>query len=104
MKRWATQICSEFVEISADGLTARYLVPGGEDMHGGVIGNGPIPLFREGFYFEIVIDEQITDMPDGLSIGVTLTAPDQIDEMPITIDNIQHAFVVGYDGQAYDSE
>eukprot|EP00746_Dinoflagellata_sp_MGD_P017126 gnl/MRDRNA2_/MRDRNA2_139094_c0_seq1.p1 gnl/MRDRNA2_/MRDRNA2_139094_c0~~gnl/MRDRNA2_/MRDRNA2_139094_c0_seq1.p1 ORF type:complete len:830 (+),score=182.15 gnl/MRDRNA2_/MRDRNA2_139094_c0_seq1:30-2492(+) len=102
--RWAKGPVSEFVKLSENGTRATHLDPGGDSMCGGLISDGPIPIYSEGFYFAVQVESQVPDQPDGLVVGVTLTSPDQVTEMPVTVDNIDATFAAGYDGQAYDGE
>eukprot|EP00439_Symbiodinium_sp_Y106_P073664 s2761_g13.t3 len=89
--------------ISEDGLQARHLDDTGEEMHGVLIGTRPLALGRAGAYFEVALEEvRPGESPDGLTVGVTTTAPDDVATAPQTAEHIADTWSVGYDGQMWD--
>ncbi|CAE7876372.1 unnamed protein product [Symbiodinium necroappetens] len=89
--------------ISEDGLQARHLDDTGEEMHGVLIGTRPLAHGRAGAYFEVALEEvRPGESPDGLTVGVTTTAPDDVATVPQTAEHIADTWSVGYDGQMWD--
>ncbi|CAE7029568.1 unnamed protein product [Symbiodinium sp. CCMP2592] len=89
--------------ISEDGLQARHLDDTGEEMHGVLIGTRPLALGRAGAYFEVALEEvRPGESPDGLTVGVTTTPPDDVAAVPQTAEHIADTWSVGYDGQMWD--
>ncbi|CAE7470379.1 unnamed protein product [Symbiodinium sp. CCMP2456] len=89
--------------ISEDGLQARHLDDTGEEMHGVLMGTRPLAHGRAGAYFEVALEEvRPGESPDGLTVGVTTTAPDDVATAPQTAEHIAETWSVGYDGQMWD--
>ena len=65
--------CSGNVKLSDDGVRVDHIHESGEeDEYGVVFGNGPVPRFSSGLYFEVTIEKLrpgVTD--DGLVMGIT---------------------------------
>jgi hypothetical protein len=94
---------AERVEILEDGFVARHLDDTGEDMCGLVMSCKPLTPSRAGLYFEIeVMETRGEEMPDGLTLGVTLTPPNDVTEVPRTAEHVPNTWTVGYDGQMWD--
>ncbi|CAK9051372.1 NHR domain-containing protein [Durusdinium trenchii] len=74
-------------------------------MRGVLIGTQPLMLGRAGAYFEVTLDEvRPGESPDGLTLGVTATAPDALplNNSPATVEHIPETWSLGYDGQMWD--
>lgn len=93
----------DHVKISRDGTLARHSDDFGEEMHGVVLSANPLAVGDTGVYFEVEVDEVRSEsMPDGLTVGVTTTAPSTLNKVPRTAERIANTWVVGYDGQMWD--
>eukprot|EP00927_Polykrikos_kofoidii_P046710 TRINITY_DN40851_c0_g2_i1.p1 TRINITY_DN40851_c0_g2~~TRINITY_DN40851_c0_g2_i1.p1 ORF type:complete len:1205 (+),score=177.64 TRINITY_DN40851_c0_g2_i1:140-3616(+) len=101
MRGFHTVKKGKMVHLAADGTTAVYC-GGDEDLHGGIIGDGSLPLTHEGAYFEVRIDKVGTDSVDGLSIGVTDKSPDELPYLPETLDAVDKIWLVGMSGDQWD--
>lgn len=94
----------DYVYVSSDGLSARHSDDSGEVMHGVVIGAQPLTPGPAGLYFEVELEEvRSEEMPDGLSLGVTATPPEAVQEIPATAEHVPQTWIVGYDGQMWDA-
>eukprot|EP00933_Yihiella_yeosuensis_P020193 TRINITY_DN16251_c0_g1_i1.p1 TRINITY_DN16251_c0_g1~~TRINITY_DN16251_c0_g1_i1.p1 ORF type:complete len:841 (-),score=179.84 TRINITY_DN16251_c0_g1_i1:208-2619(-) len=95
------------LKISEDGLQARHTDDTGEQMCGVLMGMQPLTLGRAGAYFEVLLEEvrPQDSCCDGLTIGVTATAPESMDTeaSPATAEHIPETWAVGYDGQMWDA-
>lgn len=75
-----------------------------------------LPKLAAGLYFSVQLTMRREEMTDGLTLGLTLKGPRDLDEMPETIDGVQvgckieprraaqACWTVGYDGQMYNSQ
>eukprot|EP00913_Durusdinium_trenchii_P028198 g26436.t1 len=87
---------SRFVRIEKEALEASYVATKEEDdyaLHGGLLGNGPLPAVAAGKYFELEVLRTREGHPDGLC---DLTTP------PDTMDAIPQTWIAGYDGLFWD--
>ena len=93
------------VKISSNGSVATHTgmnAKTAEEMPGLVMGDGPMQSLPEGFYFEVRIDEVRRDLADGgLAVGVTTVNPQDIDQVPLTCDELGEVWAVGFDGQFF---
>lgn len=87
------------VKLSADGLTASHQDSTGQELKGVAFLQGPVPLFEEGAYFEVRVEEVCTGNPDGLTIGITTKKPSMDDPEPATADDVPESWSIGFDGQ-----
>ncbi|CAJ1372505.1 unnamed protein product, partial [Effrenium voratum] len=105
MTGFASSFHSRFVRISADGLEASYVGTKEEEsyeLHGGVIGNGPLAAGPEGKYFELELTRAGEGHPDGLCVGVTQSRPQELRSPPDTMDGVRSTWIAGYDGLMWD--
>ncbi|CAE7428952.1 neurl4 [Symbiodinium sp. CCMP2592] len=93
----------KYVTVSPGGLRARHRAPDME-MWGGCLGATALKEEPHGFYFEVRIDAVTTGMPDGLAIGVTTDAPDELREVPEILDALKQVWLIGFDGVMYDGD
>eukprot|EP00913_Durusdinium_trenchii_P005328 g4973.t1 len=78
---------------------------GHEDLQGTALGALALDSTAEGLrYFEVHIDEVIEGKADGLAIGVTSHRPEEILEPPSSSDALRPAWLVGFDGAAWDGQ
>lgn len=102
---WEPSFHSRYVRIDGDALEANYVATKDEEdyaLHGGLIGNGPLPESDGGKYFEVEVTRTREGHPDGLCVGVTLTHPQELTEPPDTMDGIRDTWIAGYDGLFWD--
>lgn len=94
-------LASPLVEFSADGVSARHLEAGDDDMEGVLFGNAPLPRFDDNVqYFEVRVDSVFTGFPDGLVIGVTTELPADV-ALVTCADEVPSSWTFGYDGSFY---
>ncbi|CAK9117335.1 unnamed protein product, partial [Durusdinium trenchii] len=96
---------SRFVRIEKEALEASYVATKEEDdyaLHGGLLGNGPLPAVAAGKYFELEVLRTREGHPDGLCVGVTQTRPQDLTTPPDTMDAIPQTWIAGYDGLFWD--
>jgi len=92
---------SAHVTISAGGLKARYIGGTKEDeMCGVVFGDGVIPSFDKGQYFEVRVEMARAGDDDGLVIGVTTFDPLTAKEIYEVANMVPDSWSLGYDGSA----
>mmetsp|Transcript_7398 Transcript_7398/g.16720 ORF Transcript_7398/g.16720 Transcript_7398/m.16720 type:complete len:485 (+) Transcript_7398:122-1576(+) len=89
-----------YITLSSDGLVATHQDPTGQELKGVAFLSGPAPLFEEGAYFEVTVEEVCEGNPDGLTIGVTVQKPSLDDPEPATADDVPDSWSIGFDGQA----
>jgi len=65
------------------------------------IGSGPLARQKWGWYFEVTVRETLPGWTGGLGIGMTRTAPDQIERVADKAWRIPSTYVVGYWGCAF---
>lgn len=73
-------------------------------LYGVVFGDGQVPRYAEGHYFEVRLEARRCvnfDMPDGLTIGVATWMPKASDQPAETADDVPHSWSLGYDGNAH---
>jgi hypothetical protein len=94
-------LISEHVSVSTDGLKTNYTGASKENCLCGVVfGDGIIPSFAEGQYFEVRVEETEAGKQDGLAIGITTMEPEStVDTYEVAVD-VPHSWSLGYDGGA----
>ncbi|CAK0801992.1 unnamed protein product, partial [Prorocentrum cordatum] len=105
--RGLQQCSGDYVQVSGDGLSVRHRDDRGDVMHGVVLSRAPLARGRAGLYFEVEVTEVRPDpdeapAPDGLTLGVTATAPAGVRLDPPTAEHIPETWAMGYDGQMWD--
>merc|ERR1711964_39546 len=66
-----------------------------------LFGDGPLPQFSDGAYFEVCIDAVQRGEADGMVIGVTTQLPDPSLQLPLVADEVGNSWSLGYDGRAH---
>mmetsp|Transcript_50088 Transcript_50088/g.141159 ORF Transcript_50088/g.141159 Transcript_50088/m.141159 type:complete len:476 (+) Transcript_50088:67-1494(+) len=94
------QLAGTGVKVAKDGLSVRHKDPTGKDLNGMAFLNVPIPVFEDGAYFEVCVDEVCEGNMDGLTMGVTTAMPDMMEEGHSTADEVPNSWSMGFDGQA----
>lgn len=97
-----SNILSEFVVVSADGLHARHTQPNSGAMFGVLFSKVPIPSFLQGKYFEVCLEEHLPGMEDGLVVGVTTKDPRVFGSSTFQVaEEVPSSWSFGYDGAAH---
>eukprot|EP00930_Biecheleria_cincta_P102234 TRINITY_DN9391_c0_g1_i3.p1 TRINITY_DN9391_c0_g1~~TRINITY_DN9391_c0_g1_i3.p1 ORF type:complete len:457 (+),score=75.78 TRINITY_DN9391_c0_g1_i3:113-1483(+) len=98
---FVSDLASEVVKVSDDGLTATHQKPQGTAFQGIVFGNSPIQVSGSGAYFEVQINITCMGEIDGLVIGVTTSLPPRAPKTPFeSADMVPNSWCFGFDGIA----
>eukprot|EP00913_Durusdinium_trenchii_P017035 g16020.t1 len=100
---FCAHLCSPLVSLEGKVRARRTGVhPKGMGLGCVVFGDGPLPHFPEGRYFEVRIEEVAQDFPDGLNLGVALKLPMARPKEPYaTCEEVPRSFCYGFDGMAH---
>eukprot|EP00435_Cladocopium_sp_Y103_P040210 s880_g10.t3 len=97
------RLCSPLVTLEGKTKVIRTGVhPKGAGLGCVVFGDGPVPTFPEGRYFEVCIEEVTKVFADGLNLGVAVGLPSALPTEPYaTCEEVPKSFCYGFDGMAH---
>ncbi|CAJ1371026.1 unnamed protein product [Effrenium voratum] len=99
---FSRRLCSPLVTL--DKLRARRTGVSAKGAGLGCVcfGDGPLPTFPEGRYFEVCVEEVAAAFADGLTLGVCAALPeDRPPEPYATCEEVPQSFCYGFDGMAH---
>lgn len=98
---FAAHLLSNSVVLSPERLLARRHDPMSGGLCGVVFSEAPIPRFKQGFYFEVRVEEICAGNTDGLTLGVTPLLPEPT-QLPFEVaEMVPLSWSLGYDGAAH---
>lgn len=97
------RLCSPLVTLEGKTKALRTGVhPKGAGLGCVLFGDGPVPTFPEGRYFEVCIEEVTQVFADGLNLGVAVGLPSALPAEPYaTCEEVPKSFCYGFDGMAH---
>merc|ERR1719201_2326219 len=84
--KYMTGFCKQHIgpniRLSQDCCTAVHTEMHGKELHGGLLGNGPLERSDQGWYFEVRVDSVRPGLQEGMAIGVTTQSPAEVKFIP----------------------
>eukprot|EP00931_Biecheleriopsis_adriatica_P087762 TRINITY_DN62189_c0_g1_i1.p1 TRINITY_DN62189_c0_g1~~TRINITY_DN62189_c0_g1_i1.p1 ORF type:complete len:725 (+),score=122.32 TRINITY_DN62189_c0_g1_i1:38-2212(+) len=99
MDGWCRTRLGQLVELSPDGCTAIRKGRPDSEYHGGLVGDGPLRVLEECWFYEL----RVNSISGGMAVGVTTCSPNMIKhEMPETMEELEPSWLLGFYGEEWD--